>query len=90
MADAKKNGKDKNLVTANDVKSWDCASNPTERVEEMFVNLIQRQRIARGQTPARRTVFLKPHGVAHGWLEPKKGLKKEYKVGTFAHGILPC
>jgi len=90
MADAKKNGKDKNLVTANDVKCWDCASNPTERVEEMFVNLIQRQRIARGQTPARRTVFLKPHGVAHGWLEPKKGLEKEYKVGTFAHGILPC
>ena len=90
MAGTKKNANDKKLVTANDVKCWDCASHPTERVEEMFVNLIQRQRIARGQTPALRTVFLKQHGVAHGWFEPRKNLKKEYKVGTFAHGILPC
>ena len=62
MAGTKKNANDKKLVTANDVKCWDCASHPTERVEEMFVNLIQRQRIARGQTPALRTVFLKQHG----------------------------
>jgi hypothetical protein len=90
MADDKKNGKDKNYKTANDVKCWDCATHPTERVEEMFVDLIQRERIERGQTPARRTVFLKPHGAVHGWLKPLKGLAKEYKIGTFARGDLPC
>jgi len=54
--------------SANDVACWDCADHATERLEEMFVDLIQRERIARGQTPARRTVFLKQHGAAYGWL----------------------
>jgi hypothetical protein len=90
MANDKNNGKDHGYKTANDVECWDCASNPTERVEEMFVDLIQRQRIERGQTPALRTVFLKQHGVAHGWLKPLANLAREYRVGTFAHGDLPC
>ena len=90
MTDDKDNNQGKNYKTANDVECWDCAANPTERVEEMFVDLIQRQRIERGQTPARRTVFLKQHGVVHGWLKPVARLAKEYRIGTFAHGDLPC
>ena len=76
--------------TANDVACWDCAEHPTERLEEMFVDLIQQERIARGQTPARRTVFLKQHGVAYGWFKPLPDLPDDMNVGTFAHGQLPC
>jgi len=75
---------------ANDVSCWDCAENATERLEEMFVNLIQRRRIDRGQRPALRTVFLKPHGVAHGLFQPLAKLGDDMKVGVFAHGTLPC
>ena len=76
--------------TANHVACWDCAEHSTERLEEMFVDLIQQERIARGQTPARRTVFLKQHGVAYGWFKPLPDLPDDMNVGTFAHGQLPC
>lgn len=76
--------------TANDVACWDCAEHATERLEEMFVDLIQRNRIERGQTPARRTVFLKQHGMAYGCFKPLSDLPEDMKVGTFAHGQLPC
>lgn len=76
--------------TANDVECWDCAGHATERLEEMFVDLIQRQRIERGQRPARRTVFLKQHGAAYGFFRPLEDLPDDWKVGTFAHGELPC
>ena len=76
--------------TANDVPCWDCEDNAIQRLEEMFVELIQRQRIERGQRPARRTVFLKPHGVAHGWLKPLPKLREDLRVGTFSHGDLRC
>lgn len=76
--------------TANDVRCWDCAEHATERLEEMFVDLIQRRRIARGQRPALRTVFLKPHGVAHGRFRPLPNLPEDLRIGTFAHGELAC
>lgn len=76
--------------TANDVACWDCKTHATERLEEMFVELIQKRRIKRGQTPARRTVFLKQHGAAYGSFVPRARLAKDLKIGTFAHGPLPC
>lgn len=76
--------------TANDVSCWDCAEHATERLEEMFVDLIQRRRIERGQRPARRTVFLKQHGAAYGFFQPLPNLPDDLKIGTFAHGELPC
>ena len=76
--------------TANDVACWDCEANATAHIEEMFVDLIQRERIARGQKPALRTVFLKQHGVSYGWLKPLPDLAPKNQVGTFAHGALPC
>lgn len=71
-------------------KCWDCAEQPVERLEEMFVDIVQRQRIEKGQRPARRAVFLKQHGVAHGVFEPDPGLPEELRVGVFAHGRLRC
>lgn len=41
----------KHRPTANDTRCWDCAADPTARLEEMFVELIQRTRIERGQRP---------------------------------------
>jgi len=76
--------------TANDVACWDCAENAVANIEEMFVDLIQRERIRRGQKPALRTVFLKQHGVAYGWFKPRADLPPEDKIGTFAHGDVPC
>ncbi len=84
---SKSNGQRK---SANDVACWDCGEHAVERLEEMFVDLIQGERIARGQMPARRTVFLKQHGAAYGWFRPLPDLADDMKVGTFAHGQLPC
>lgn len=80
----------KHRPTANDIRCWDCAADPTARLEEMFVELIQRTRIERGQRPARRTVFLKQHGVAYGFFRPVDGLPKDLAIGTFGLGQLPC
>lgn len=76
--------------TANDVGCWDCAQSATERVEEMFVDRVQRQRIERGERPALRTVFQKQHGVASGTFEPRPDLPDDLRVGVFSHGRLPC
>ena len=46
----------------------DCASDPIGSLVEMFVGMVQSSRIAKGQCPAFRPVFLKPHGVARGTL----------------------
>src|SRR5690606_31902115 len=76
--------------TANDVTCWDCADHATANLEQMFVDLIQRERIRRGQRPALRTVFLKQHGVAYGWLRPRPDLPAADRIGTFADGDRPC
>ncbi|MGC1496543.1 MAG: LodA/GoxA family CTQ-dependent oxidase [Sulfitobacter sp.] len=75
--------------TANNVTCWDCKDHPTERLEEMFVTLIQRQRIEMGQKPALRTVFLKQHGAAWGFFEPLEDLADDLKVGIFGQGPKP-
>lgn len=85
--DAQHHGKH---ATANDVACWDCAEHAPERLDEMFVDLIQRQRIERGQRPARRTVFLKQHGAAYGRFRPLEDLPPDLVIGTFAYGELPC
>ena len=48
---------------------FDCAGEPTRRLDEMFVGMVQAKRLALGQRPAERAVFRKLHGVAHGTLE---------------------
>lgn len=63
----------------------------TAFLEQMFVDLIQRQRIERGQRPALRTVFLKQHGVCYASLQAVKDLRDDLKVGVFADGDKrPC
>ena len=60
-----------------------CDENPTQGLVEMFVNMVQKDRIAQGQCPARRPVFLKPHGMAHGSFRVRADLAEEHRVGLF-------
>lgn len=62
----------------------DCDSDPVACLEKMFVDVVQKGRIADGQTPARRPVFLRLHGVAHGRFEIVPDLPDELRVGLFA------
>ena len=62
----------------------DCAADPAASLEELFVNLVQKGRINRGQCPALRPVFHKPHGIAHGTFRIKDDLPAAHRVGVFS------
>lgn len=68
----------------NPKSSIDCSVDPIASLAEMFVGIVQRGRIAKGQCPALRPVFLKPHGVAHGTFTVLPGLPAHLKIGLFA------
>ncbi len=63
--------------------SWNCDDAPRQ-LKEMFVDVIQKRRIAAGQKPAMRPVFLKVHGVAHGRFEIRRDVPKDLAIGVFA------
>jgi L-Lysine epsilon oxidase N-terminal/L-lysine epsilon oxidase C-terminal domain len=69
---------------------FDCAGAATERLDEMFVGMVQARRLALGQKPAERSVFRKLHGVVQGRLEMRADLPAALKVGVFAHTVLPA
>lgn len=63
---------------------WNCDDDPDGKLKQMFVDIVQTRRIKQGQTPARRPVFLKPHGVACARFEIRPDLPKDLRVGVFA------
>jgi hypothetical protein len=63
---------------------WDCETDPIGKLKQMFVDIVLSRRIQGGQSPAKRPVFLKPHGVAHGRFEVVADLPAELRVGVFA------
>ncbi|HEU5323606.1 MAG TPA: catalase, partial [Methylomirabilota bacterium] len=65
----------------------DCDADPIGCLKQMFVDLVQRGRIERGQSPARRPVFLRLHGVAHGRFEVVPDLSAGLAVGLFTPGV---
>jgi len=69
---------------------WDCSTDATGNLKQMFVDIVQARRIRQGQTPARRPVFLKLHGVAHGRFEVMPDLPADLNVGVFALRSLPA
>jgi hypothetical protein len=73
---------------ATEEQRWDCLGDPSGNLERMFVGLVQTSRIRQGQWPAKRPVFLKPHGVAHGRFEIVPDLPDDLKVGVFGLGTL--
>ena len=70
--------------------SVDCAADPIGSLVEMFVAMVQAGRIAKGQCPALRPVFLKPHGVARGVFRVRPDLAEDLKVGLFAGAEYPA
>jgi hypothetical protein len=72
------------------LKYPDCEADPVTALEQMFVDLTMRPRITAGQQPARRAVFLKPHGVAHGTFTIDAGLPPDLAVGVFGFDSFPC
>lgn len=54
-----------------------------ELIKKQFVDEAQVPRIISGQCPARRAVFLKPHGVAYGKFTVVDDLPSKLKVGIF-------
>src|SRR5215470_6181612 len=77
----------KGLVGAANVN---CETDPVASLVEMFVSMVQAGRVAQGQCPALRPVFLKPHGVAHGVFRVRPDLPDDLKVGLFTGGAYPA
>ena len=63
----------------------DCSTDPIESLKAMFVDMVQAGRIAKGQCPAMRPVFLKPHGVAAAEFIIRNDLPENLRVGIFAN-----
>lgn len=55
-----------------------CAEGAAVALKQMFVDMTQGERISRGQEPAKRPVFLKPHGVARGMLTVSPTCRPNY------------
>ena len=64
--------------------SWSCEGDPIDELKQMFVDIVQKRRIVLGQSPAKRPVFLKPHGVASGTFEICEDLPENLRAGVFA------
>lgn len=73
-----------NSVSVDTTPMCDCESNAIACLEQMFVQMVQMRRIQQGQCPARRPVFLRLHGVAHGRLEVVSGLPEHLRIGLFS------
>ncbi|WP_052707593.1 LodA/GoxA family CTQ-dependent oxidase [Streptomyces rubellomurinus] len=58
-----------------------CAEDAGAALRQMFVDLTQGSRMARGQDPVKRPVFLKPHGVARAALTVAEDLPAQLRVG---------
>jgi len=67
-----------------------CNADPIASLTEMFVGMVQAGRIAKGQCPAMRPVFLKPHGVVRGTFRVLPNLPDNLKVGLFAGTEYPA
>ena len=75
--------------SANQVHCW-SQGDPTERLEEMFVDMGQKHRIAGGVKPAQRAVFRKQHGIAYGHFVINPDIDPAYKLGIFAGDHYDC
>src|ERR1044071_8791145 len=64
--------------------SVDCATDPIKSLVTMFVGMVEAGRIAKGQCPAMRPVFLKPHGIAAARFHVRDDLPEELRVGLFS------
>ncbi|WP_052710468.1 LodA/GoxA family CTQ-dependent oxidase [Azospirillum thiophilum] len=69
---------------------FDCATDATRRLDEMFIGMVQMKRLALGQKPAERAVFRKLHGTVGGRLVMNPDRPEALRVGVFAKDELPA
>lgn len=69
---------------------WNCRDNATERLKQMFVDLVQKPRIEKQPGKARRAVFRKQHGIAYGRLIINPDIDPAFKHGIFAGTSYEC
>ncbi len=67
-----------------------CDAQPVNSLTEMFVQMVQAGRIKRGQCPALRPVFLKPHGVIRALFRVSRDLPPEFRTGVFQGAEYPA
>lgn len=79
----------KKRATQKPAGCWNCAQDPSGKLKQMFVDIVQTGRIKRGQIPM-RPVFRKVHGVATGTFEVRRDLPRNLRVGVFALKKLPA
>jgi hypothetical protein len=72
------------------IAAIDCGKDPVASLTAMFVDQVQAGRIGKGQCPALRPVFLKPHGVAHAVFRILPDLPSDLRVGIFAGSEYPA
>ncbi len=63
-----------------------CGNDPITALKQMFVDITQNTRIKAGQCPARRAVFLKPHGIVKARFDVLPDLPAPFNTGIFAGG----
>ncbi len=61
-----------------------CDEDPIQCLQHMFVDLVQKGRVAQGQCPVRRPVFLRTHGILKGTLTLVEKVPAAYRVGLWA------
>lgn len=67
-----------------------CGADFVGHTRRLFVDVAQRRAIATGKRPARRAVFRKLHGVAHGRLELDPSRPEWTRHGVFAGERYAC
>jgi hypothetical protein len=67
----------------------DCSADSDAGLKTMFVDIVQKERIDRGQRPALRPVFLKVHGIVKGELEIRLDVGANLRQGIFAGSRWP-
>lgn len=78
------------LLGGDAAEKIDCGQDPINALKQMFVDMVMGKRLAGGQEPAQRPVFLKPHGVARGTFTVRPDLPDEMRVGVFRLKSFPA
>lgn len=76
----------RSLLEENEKLTTTCSCHdPIECLAHMFVDMTAKRRVAEGQCPARRPVFLRTHGIMHGTLTFDANIPGEMQHGLFAN-----
>ena len=77
-------------ITANATAAEPSPADPIEGLRKLFVDITQKNRILAGQAPARRAVFLKPHGSVYGTFRMRPDRPAALRIGVFAADEFPA